>query len=272
MTGADQQARPLLQAARLVLHRYVRHFGGQPRRNRDQQRLAAIIADLMAIGARLRSLRAQLMLTDVRQDVDAVGELLGFLLSERDEVAAAWQAGSLADRSQAAGDLMDALRATWQAQVAPEPRALRRPQTLQRLVDSLTNTLDTLHGLQHANLPDAHGERVLVASALLTEWQAELAASAHERAQLTTPALWLALVKQATTLVAQWQAQPDVTVATLCGWCDRLDDLEQQLREWMPADADGALIDEVRDALVALERRHDDLGQGQLPQAQTPAT
>jgi hypothetical protein len=264
--AAELQASHLTLQARLVLHRYVRHFSGRPRRNRDQALLAEIVADLQRIGGQLRPLRAQLQLTVVQQEVDAIGEFIGFFLSERGEVAAAWQAGSLADRSRAAAECIEELAATWQALVASTPPALRRPETLQRMVASLAAALDTLHGLQHANLPAVHSERIARASGLSSTWQSETDRSAAARARLPTAELGQVLAAHAAEVVVEWQASPDASVEVLCGWCDRLDDLERQLRALTPEYVAAEVVDGVRDALVVLERSHDLRSPVQPPQ------
>lgn len=269
---ADRQAAQLTARARLVLHRFVRHFAGQARRTRDLERLREIFADLDALFDQLRPLAPAISLRSVGEEIGAVGGFVDLLRAEDHELQLARRGGSLLQQSQNWQTLLQSLTEGWAAEVLAQPRALRRPGLVARYVAALDGVVDGLMTTRHANLPDDHEVALATAVRELVRWQDELAALQVERQATAAAELAEALWQRAQGL---WQAhvgqaRPAVDNAEAAGaerrylsqLADALDELERQLSELQASDADAvatARLAWLRDSLVAVERAHDQL-------------
>ncbi len=261
----DRDASQLTARARLVLHRYVRHFAGQDRRTRDPLRLQEMLSDLTVLAEALRPLLGKIQVPSVAEEMDAVGEFLGFFHAERREVDQAWHSGGRDDQSRALGAVADDLYATWRLLVAAEDRVLRRPALVQRLIGSLDRVLEGLMTIRHANMPDEHEQRIAKAARELVRWQDEATATQAERDPVATHDLRDRLLLRAQVVFRSWREQlsgdlVDRDLNLVRGLCDRMDEIERQLTDLATADA--TLVPPVdlawvRDVLVAMERTFD---------------
>ncbi len=255
----DREASLLTGRGRLVLHRYVRHFAGQQRRTRDPGRLQEMIDDLLALWRHLEPLAKRLQVPSVAEEVSGVGRFIGFFLAERDELTAAWRSGSRMEQAEGLAEVVENLRADWQALVVATPRHLRRLGLLDRLIGTLDQALGMLMALRHANMPEIYEETVRQAAELLVQWQDERAATAD--LQALAPAPNLELQAYGRELFRNWRQQiagdkAKRDRAWLATQCDRLEEIERILTE-RAAGMEDAELAWLRDALVAMERSHD---------------
>ncbi len=255
----DREASLLTGRGRLVLHRYVRHFAGQTRRTRDPGRLKEMIDDLLVLWKQLEPLAKRLQVPSVAEEVSAVGQFIGFFLSERDELQAAWRAGSREEQAAGLAEVLANLEADWQALVLGVPRHLRRLALLDRLIGTLDSALGTLMALRHANMADSHEKRVQRAAELLVHWQDERAVTAGLQARAPAPMAELHALGHALYLNWRQQIAGDKAKrdrAWLATHCDRLEELERILTERTVGLPDAYLL-WLRDILVAVERSFD---------------
>lgn len=266
----DRDASLLTSRARLVLHRYVRHFAGHDRRTRDLGRMDEIIADLLAIFLELRPMMGRIQVPSVGEEIEAVNQFLGFFHAERREIEEAWRSGGRDDQSRALGVVADDLYEAWHLLVADEDRAMRRPALLDRLVGSLDRVLEALMTISHANMAEDHEIRVARAARDLVRWQDEREASAQARQALPDDKLVEGLRQRAQGIFKAWRDQMTGELASrdlgqVRGLCDRLDEVERQLAEVAERSAthaDPALASKLawtRDVLVAMERTYDQI-------------
>ncbi len=266
----DRQAALLTSRARFVLHRYVRHFAGHGRRNRDLQRLSEMHADLQAFFEQLRPLATRgIHLRTVAEEIGAVGGFVQFFAAELAEIGAARQAGSLNDQSNTWGSVLQTLKEGWQSEVLSTERTLRRPALVQRYATAMDEALEGLMTIRHANLPDVHEQRLQEAATLAARWQDEATATAAAATEWTGEARRAALLARAQNLYVAWRSQTRLEPqpgdrSWLGPLCDQLDEVE---RQWTDAalqaashDADLLASDDlawIRDTLVAMERAFD---------------
>jgi hypothetical protein len=271
-TPTDRQAAQLTARARLVLHRFVRHFAGQGRKTRDIERLREILRDLDGLFAQLRPIAHAIQLRSVAEEIGAVGGFVDLLRAEEHELTLARRSGSLLQQSQNWQELLSIASAGWSAELLATPRALRRPGLAARYVAALDGVVDGLMTTRHANLPDEHELALAAAARELVRWQDDLQALEAERIAAEPVLLAEALWQRAQEL---WQdhagtqrGAPDNALAAaeerryLSQLADQLDELERQLSELhdhSPALAAAPRLAWLRDSLVAVELAHDQL-------------
>ena len=262
----DRLASQWTARARVVLHRFARHFSGQPRRSRDVERLADILLDINEIVEVLRPLTGSIHLRSVAEEISAVVGYAEFLAAERDELLEARHAGTLLDQSDNWQVLLANLEQGWSVEVQSQPQVTWRIGLVERYIRSLDGVLEGLLTARHANLPDQHELALGRAALLLVRWQDGLAAAQqlqnHRTAQEKEAALWAganALVEQ---FLHHWiggHAQA-MEQAALRDLIDRLDEVERQLLALCdPATLthQAAKLAWLRDALVVAEKHFD---------------
>lgn len=255
----DREASLITGRARLVLHRYVRHFAGKSRRTRDPLRLAEMVADLRALWRQLEPLLPRLQVPSVVEEVRAVGGFIGFFEAEQEELRVAWGAGSRLEQSDALAEVLATAQADWDALVVKTPRHLRRLGLLDRLVGTMDVTLETLMAVRHANMPEVHEERVAHAARLLVSWQEERDATLAVQTELHAPLPEIRGVGKA--LYAQWREMTAVDKlrrdrGALAVLCDRTEEVEALLTARL-GDVPDEELTWLRDVLVAMERSYD---------------
>lgn len=265
-SSQDRQASQLTARARLVLHRFARHFSGQSRRTRDIERLTDILAETKVIFDELRPLARAVHLRSVAEEIGAVGGYVEFLTAEREELVQARRAGSLEDQSANWQILLENLHTGWKAEVLGQPQITRRPGLLQRYISSLDGVLEGLMTARHANLPDQHEVAIERAARLLVRWQDELAALlAWQRPQTpeeTAEALWSRADELVHSFLLHWTGDPSQAMGAeaLRELADALDEVERQLSQLgaqHPQLVAAGRLSGLRDALVAAEMHFD---------------
>lgn len=123
--------------ANLVFARYRRHFAGKPRPTRDVGLLAEMIEDLTKIQTRMRSLSVGKDEASVQQDLQVVSENLKMYVQERQEIANARSSGMAEERADMLADAANTQFQVYQDHFANLARVTRRPELLQRVIESL---------------------------------------------------------------------------------------------------------------------------------------
>ncbi len=265
----DRHASALTSRARLVLHRYVRHFAGHSRRDRDLERLREMAADLQQLADALHPLAQHIHLRTVAEEIGGVLGFVAFFRAEFAEISEARRSGGVAMQSAVLLQLVERLHGDWQREVTSQPPETRRIALVQRYLDAMDGVLEGLATVNHANLPDEHQAGLNQASQLLAVWRAEHASTVAVHGQLTPPERAEALWQRADAL---WQVfrgrwtgelQHPSEVPWLAEIADCLDEIERQLFV-IASDplAGAALVDADRlarltDALVLVERTCD---------------
>lgn len=261
----DRRASQLTSRARLVLHRYVRHFAGQSRRDRDVQRLREMTADLEALAQALRPVSAGIHLRSVAEEIGAVQGFVEFFRAEIVEIEEARQSGGRAEQAEALATVLAGLRDGWAREVADQPIATRRLGLCARYVAAIDEVLEALLTVAHANLPPEHEATVRTATALLDAWQRETDRTRSALDAITRQEHAEALWNRADALFAEFRGRwtgeyrhPSERL-WLAEVADALDEVERQLAEFAaePELAPADRIARLRDALVLVEKTYD---------------
>ena len=271
----DRDASVLTGRARLVLHRYVRHFAGHDRRTRDLGRMDEILRDLQQIQEQLRPMAGRIQVPSVAEEISALLEFLNFFHAERGEILEAWRTGSRLDQSESLAAIAENLQSAWKLHVEDESPDLRRPGLVDRLIASQDLVLEALMTLRHANMPDEHEERIAKTARALVKWQDERDHAAGRRAdvprEVPPEVLHANLLQRAEAIFARYRAQltgehADRDLGLLGDLCDRMDEIERQLTDLEPDTTLAATerLAWVRDVLVAMARTFDHVKAAQV--------
>ena len=270
---SDRMASALTSRARLVLHRYVRHFAGQSRRGRDRQRLVEMLADLHQLAAALHPMLSVIHLRSVAEEIEGVLGFVGFFADELEQISTAEHSGGVAAQAQLGQQLCAALCAGWQTEVVGQPEQTRRPALLRRYAVGLDAVIAAMLAVDHANLPDAHRAAIDEATVILGHWQAEAAQADALRAALSPEQVVGALWNRADAL---WQLfrgrwggalQHQSELQWLTEMADAMEEVERQLTacSLTGADVAAARLTNLRDNLVYIERCFDTATAAQVP-------
>lgn len=265
-SAQDRQASQWTARARIVLHRFSRHFAGQTRRTRDIEQLAEILAEIQEIFESLRPLARTIHLRSVAEEIGAVGGYVEFLAAEREELREARCAGSWLDQSANWQVLLKNLEEGWRAEVAAQPRTTRRLGLVERYIRSLDGVLEGLMTARHANLPDQHELALDRAAQLLVRWQDELVDLRNWQDTMTAAqradALWARAAECAQLFLDHWTGSPAnaMDLDALRDLTDSLDEVERQLAllcAQLPPPPQLARLAWLRDVLVTAEKHFD---------------
>lgn len=235
--GGRAAARQFQQAG-FIMHRYRRHFAGQPRGTRDAGLLAEMNQDLQAVQANLLGLDVPEEMQEPLAQIDAHAQRL---MDERAAVLASRNAGQPAERAAVWAAVANTLFATYNALAVGNTRLAVRPALLQRLIEELQSSLTALRALQEEGMdaPD-HAHNVELVASQLATWQEEYDAVLKLRRQCTPDEIMSglneamdAVLTDYNTKVASQTVTPPV-FAELSILCDRMDEIERQLGELAP--------------------------------------
>ena len=219
-----------------VFHRYARHFAGQSRATRDASMLLDMIAELDGLAARLEAMLADGELASAREDLGTIHGWRRHFDAERKEIAAAREAGTLAQQAAWLGGAANTLFLQHKTVFAGQPGGTRRPETLQRVTEALRLLEDRMRALVAQGLVgDTDHERNLsIVAGRLAAWEDELVAIRAERQKTTLATLARDLAMAADAERELWslhfagQNRKTRDLARLTAMIERLDELERQ--------------------------------------------
>lgn len=174
--GPDaRRASELGSLANIVFGRYRRHFAGKDRRTRDLGLLGEMITDLTAIQNEMRALQAKVP-GAVNENLDIVSSNLEMYTAERGEIVSSINSAA----TLSANEVTDLLgtRANLQFDIyrvlfANRSRTTRRPESLQRIIDNLEQTLDRMKGQSY--ISDVARSNIKIVSDRVALYREELA-------------------------------------------------------------------------------------------------
>lgn len=263
--------------ANFVIARYRRHFAGHNRATRDLGLLSEMIADLQAIQAEMTNLSKTYGGGTLADDLGVVGEYLEMFRSEKDEIAAARDAGSLEDQASNLAGLANGQFEWYRLQFAGLSRVSRRPELLERMIGNLTSTLARMTGLRDNGLHlDYNDENIQIVTERIAMWQEELTAIRDARSQTPLLSMVDALSESADVALdlynerfaGQHRASRDLEL--LGALCDRLGELERQMERLsrvQPLTQNERNLEMVRDALSMLEDEWGEVADAQQAEA-----
>ncbi|MFN3197542.1 MAG: hypothetical protein ACE366_03825 [Bradymonadia bacterium] len=161
--GGDDavEAQMLMQWASFGYHVYRRHFAGHSRSTRDLGLLGETIEDLTRLQGEMGALAEEMEQADqpFANARETLARNLEVYKKERGEIVAARGAGSLEQQSDVLAQVANEQFGLYQAHFAGKPRISRRPGTLQRIIDNLTQIKDRMETLKQQGLRSEANDR-----------------------------------------------------------------------------------------------------------------
>ncbi len=259
--------------ANFVFHRYNRHYAGKSRGTRD-------IGLLLEMRNELRTIREQMLQIDEQSDDDGmdhdlgvITEFLELFASEEQSIIGARDAGTMEEQAGTLAELANGQFALYAQHFAGHPRVSRRPELLQRMIDSLQSTLARMQGLQSiGHHTDNNADNIAIVQDRLNAWQSELRAIQEQRQQTPLLAMVEALGEAVDPILNVYnenfagQSRNNRDMELLSVLCDALAEIEGQMERIGSVDrltANERNLHMVRDALVMFEREWQAIAESQ---------
>ncbi len=141
--------------ANLVFAKYHRHFAGKARNTRDLGLLAEMIDDLERVGEAMAELAPSVPSGHgTKEDMDLVAQNRQMYVTERGEIVEARGMGTPEEQAGTLAECANGQFKLYDVHFAGRARQTRRPDLLQRMIDSLTQVQDRMKTLraQHPEL------------------------------------------------------------------------------------------------------------------------
>ena len=132
------------------IHRYRRHFAGQSRESRDLRFLLEILADFKAIQSRMATLQTRAGIESLGHDREVVEGYVELLEKERGAIVESREGASLTDRAMGLAGIANGQFALYRAHFAGKSRASRRPELLDRVVQTLAEVEEAMVQLEES--------------------------------------------------------------------------------------------------------------------------
>ncbi|MSP92463.1 MAG: hypothetical protein EXR79_11800 [Myxococcales bacterium] len=231
-----------------VFHRYARHFAGQSRATRDASMLLDMIGELDGLAGRLEAMLADGELASAREDLGTIQGWRRHFDAERKEIAAAREAGTLAQQAAWLGGAANTLFLQHKTVFAGQPGGTRRPESLQRLTEALRLLEDRMRALVSQGLVGDvdHDRNLGIVAGRLAAWEAEGVAIRAERQKTTLATLARDLAMAADAERELWslhfagQNRKTRDPARLTAMVERMDEIERQFLRMQQVRADVA--------------------------------
>lgn len=275
------EAQMLMQWANFAYHVYRRHFAGFGRSTRDLGLLGESIDELTRVGEEMKALSEEMEERDDAFETarDTLARNVELYKNERGEIVGARAAGSIEQQSDVLAQVANGQFSTYQAHFAGKPRISRRPDTLQRIVDNLTQVKDRMETLQQQGLQsEANDRNVGIVASRLEFYTKELGEVRTVREQTRFEELVGALGAAANAVfetyaknfAGQDRGTRDLTLMRTL--CDELYDIARQMDEMdrvKPNETNQHNLATVTDNLVMYTREYDMIQQVQQDQQQS---
>lgn len=254
--------------ANFVFARYRRHFAGKARPTRDLGLLAEMIEDLTKIQTRMRSISIGKE-DSVQTDLDVVSNSLKMYVQERGEIAESRNAGTPEERADILAECANGQFAVYQDHFANMARVTRRPELLQRILDTLEQIKDRMTALKKEGLASASNDRnVEIVRTNLEMYERELKEIRKARSGVKLADLMGNLGGAANDVMAEYQehfAGKDRTTRDLdllARLCDRLGEILRQMQALARAEKNEMNLRNMTittDNLVMLETEYEEI-------------
>jgi hypothetical protein len=222
--------------ANFTFHRYRRHFAGKARSTRDIGCLLEMIADLDAIRGEMKRLQGSVQLDSLQRDIEVVDEYHGLLTSERTEIQAARDAGTLDERAGILAEVANGQFQLYETHFAGLSRISRRPELLERMIGQLQVVLARMEGLEQIGLHDENNRgNIAIVKERLEMWETEIEKIREVREQTTLLSMAEALNDDAESVLGLYnehfagQDRSGRDIELLSGLCDRMGEAERQM-------------------------------------------
>jgi hypothetical protein len=162
--------------ANLVFGRYHRHFAGKPRNTRDLGLLREMIDDLERIGEAMAEIAPSIPPGHgTREDMELVAQNRKMYETERGEIVEARGMGTPEEQASTLAECANGQFRLYDVHFAGRPRQTRRPDLLQRMIDTLGEVQDRMKALatQHPSLTQ-NTENIHIVEQSLTTYRHEL--------------------------------------------------------------------------------------------------
>ncbi len=162
--------------ANFVFSQYHRHFAGKNRATRDLGLLTEMIADLERVHDAMTELAAAVAgQPGVQDDLKLVADNLVMYRGERGEIIEARGIGSLDDQAGALAEVANAQFRIYADHFAGKSRTTRRPELLQRMIDTLEQVRERMVAVRAQGLRvDYNEQNITIVEQSLGTYRTEL--------------------------------------------------------------------------------------------------
>lgn len=170
-----------LRASRLAMwanaefHRYLRHFAGQNRATRDLALLEEMIEELVEIRDEMESLAERANVEGLAEDKQTVESNLEAYTEERERIREARSDGTPEEQASILAEAANAQFAIYDDLFAGRDRTTRRPELLERIIESLEDIRRQMESLRDEGSSLEENERNIgIVDDRLTTYRREL--------------------------------------------------------------------------------------------------
>lgn len=240
---AELQKDPLLVEAAEVSSKanrlfavYGRHFAGQNRSTRDVRLLKDVISELESVKAQMERLVSHGSRPS-EEDLEVVRAQLHLYKGEVDHIKQAQLSGSVDERISMLAQLANEQFRIYNAQFAGRSRTSRRPELLQRMIDTLDDVARLMNALQLQPGGDSftHTTNMSIVADNLNLYREELRLIKENRKEVSTAELVGQLGAAANEIMAEYrehyagQDRATRNLERLGDLCDGLWDISRQM-------------------------------------------
>lgn len=251
--------------ANFVIWKYRRHFAGRSRETRDLAEMAEMLDDLEGIQKEMVALSANYnSVPGLEDDLQVVRQHLELFRREADAIANAQDAGDAEQKAGRLGQLANNQFDLYRIHFAGLARLSRRPELLERIVDSLDYIYGEMRRLAAGGLSaDFNTRNQEIVRDRLAAYRQELDEIRTIRMDAELSEVMDSLAIGVNQIMNEYgqsyagQARTSVNLARLSEMCDLLGELERQMQGL--AQVTSNISDNLavsRDALGMLEREY----------------
>ncbi|MEO1269290.1 MAG: hypothetical protein AAFX99_14395 [Myxococcota bacterium] len=232
-----RQASMLGSTANIIHAHYRRHFAGMSRSTRDTALLDDMHTQMLALRDDMENLRQNYDDESLQRDIEVVEGHLELYRTEREAILETQRSGTPQEQADLLAALANAQFEVYRTHFAGRERVTRRPELLERLRTMLNQLLDRMRELKSNGLQSStHDTNIRVVRERMEVYAEELEAVqiARSRANVTDLVLNLghAANQEMNTYRENFAGKDRASrdLALLSGICDRLGEIERQMR------------------------------------------
>ncbi|MBL8604749.1 MAG: hypothetical protein JNK72_22675 [Myxococcales bacterium] len=265
--------------ANLTFAVYHRHFAGKSRNTRDLGLLGEMIEDLERIEEEMVALGATV--TGAQTDIDVVRENLKMYRAERGEIVESVSMGTADEQASTLAEVANGQFKLYDTHFAGKSRSTRRPELIQRMIDSLVLVGDKMRALEGKGLNgDYNSKNIGIVEESLRTYRTELEEIRKSRQGVSFQDLQGQLGNEANAVFEEYRLnyagkdRRTRDLDLLSNICDKLAEVGRQmalLGRAEPTDMNDRNLQIVTDQRVLFEREYTAIEDAKAGRTRTPA-
>lgn len=230
------EASVLGHRANSQIHRYRRHFAGQSRESRDLRLLLEILGDFKAIQSRMATLQTRAGIESLGHDREVVDGYVELLEKERGAIVESREGASLTDRAMGLAGLANGQFAIYRTHFAGKSRASRRPDLLDRVVQTLAEVEEAMVQLEESGFQaEFNTKNLAIVRQNKAAYEREVVAVKEARDSIPPDDLAGLLGSAANAIAEEYRAEfagqdrATRSLEKMGSLCDQLGEVERQM-------------------------------------------